>query len=105
MPIEEGIAHDTNFKLNAYDLVVVDEASIVSKKPFSIMASTFNCLNLRPVVVVAGDKCQQKPLQNVGSKVSSTTSIFNDDTFSSANSEKHTLYQQFRIIDPDYPGS
>ena len=102
VPIEEGVAHDTNFHLNAYDLVVVYEASMVSKKTFSIMASTFNRLNLRPMVVVAGDKCQQQPLQNVGGKVSSTTSILNDDTFSSANSEKHTLFQQFRIIDPEY---
>ena len=74
---------------------------MVSKKTFSIMASTFNRLNLHPVVVVEGDKCQQ-PLQNVGGKVSSTSSILNDDTFSSANSVKHTLYQQFRIIDLDY---
>lgn len=26
----------------------------------------------------------------------------NDDTFSSANSVKHTLYQQFCIVNPDY---
>ena len=102
VPIEESVAHDTNFRLNAYDLVVVDEASMVSKKTFSIMASTFNRLNLHPVVVVAGDKCQQQPLQNVGGKVSSTTSILNDDTFSSANSEKHTLFQKFCIIDTEY---
>ena len=75
---------------------------MVSKKTFPIMASTFNRLSLCPVVVVAGDKCQQQPLQNVGGKVPSTSSILNDDTFSSANSVKHTLYQEFRIIDPDY---
>lgn len=53
-------------------------------------------------MVIAGDKCQQQPLQTVDGRVSSTTSILNDSTFSEQNSAKHALYQQFRIVDRDY---
>ena len=66
------------------------------------MASTFNRMNTRPVVVLAGDKCQQQPLQTVDGRTSSTTSIINDRTFSSTNAVIHTLCQQFRIIDEEY---
>ena len=57
---------------------------------FGVMASTFNCMNLRPRVVLAG-------------RNTSTTSIINDNaTFSSSNAVIHRLQQQFRIVDPEY---
>lgn len=100
--VTENVCHDVNFNLNAYDMVVVDQASMVSPQTFSTMASTFNRLNLRPVVVIAGDKYQQQPLQTVDGRVSSTSSILNTQTFSPANAVRHSLYEQFRIVDPDY---
>ena len=70
---------------------------------FGVMASTFSCMNLRPRVVLAGDKCQQQPCQTVNGRNTSTTSIINDNaTFSSSNAVIHRLQQQFRIVDPDY---
>ena len=102
IPIEGPHTNDVNYALNKYDLVVVDEASMISSSTFNTMASTFNRLNTRPVVVLAGDKCQQQPLKTVDGRITSTISIINDQTFSSANSVKHTLYQQFRIVDAEY---
>ena len=64
-----------NYGLNKYDLVVVDEASMISSPIFQLMASTFNRLNLRPVVVFAGDKCQQQPLKTIDRHIVSTTSM------------------------------
>lgn len=66
------------------------------------MASTLNCLNTSPVVVLAGDECKQQPLQTIDGRITSTTSIINDHTFSSFNAVIHTLYQQFRVIDLEY---
>ena len=37
-----------------------------------------------------------------GKKNNLTASILNDDTFTSENAVKHSLYQQFRIIDTEY---
>ena len=69
---------------------------------FNVMAATFNRLNVRPVVIFAGDQCQQQPLQTVDGRTSATTSIINDHTFTSLNAIRHTLHQQFRITDPEY---
>lgn len=35
-----------NFELNKFDMVVVDEASLLSPETFHLMASTFNRLNI-----------------------------------------------------------
>ena len=103
IPVNEDANEDMNFGLNKFDMVVVDEASLVSPQTFKKMASTFNRLNVRPVVVVTGDKCQQQPLQTApNGRVSTTVSILNDATFTNENSVKHGLYQQFRIVDPEY---
>ena len=102
IPIQGPHPNEINYALNKYDLIVVDEASMISSPISETMASTFNCLNTRPVVVLAGDKCQQQPLQTTDGRTTSTTSIINDHTFSSSNTVIHTLYQQFRIIDPEY---
>ena len=82
---------------------MVDEASMISSPTFNVMAATFNRLNLRPVVVFAGDKCQQQSLLTIDARTTTTTSIINDSsTFTVDNSIYHTLYQQFRITDPQY---
>lgn len=102
VPIDGHLTADVNFELNKFDMVAVDEASLVSPEPFHLMATTFNRLNVRPVVVIATDKCQQQPLQTVDGRVSATVSILNDQTFTPANSVKHRLYQQFRIVGVHY---
>ena len=74
----------------------------MSPASFNIGAGTLNCLNCRPVVVVAGDSRQQQPLQTVQGRVSNTTSILNDHTFMEENAVRHSLYQQFCIVDKEY---
>ena len=102
IPIHGPHPNDISYAINKYDLVVVDEASMISSTIFETMASTYNRMNTRPVVVLAGDKCQQQPLETIDGRTTSSTSIINDHTFTSSNAVIHTLYQQFRIIDPEY---
>ena len=103
IPIDGPHPNEINHGINQYDLIVVDEASMISSPIFGVMASTFNRMNLRPVVVLAGDKCQQQPLQTVNGRITSTTSIINNNaTFTSSNAVIHRLHQQFRIVDPEY---
>ena len=75
IPIDGPLPNEINHRMNQYDMIVVDEASMISAPIFGVMASTFNRVNLRPVVVLAGDKCQQQPLQTVNGRITSTTSI------------------------------
>lgn len=102
IPVDQQQAADVNYALNRFDMVVIDKASLVSPTNFSLVASTLNRLNARPVVIVAGDQCQQQPLQTVQGRVSNTVSFLNDQTFQQENSVKHVLYQQFRILDAEY---
>ena len=103
IPIDGPLPNEINHGINHYDMIVVDKASMISSPIFGVMASTFNRMNLRPVVVLAGDKCQQQPLQTVNGCITSTTSIINDNaTFSSNNAVIHRLHQQFRIVDAEY---
>ena len=92
IPVDPQQTGDVNFELNRFDMVVVDKASLVSPQTFGIMASTLNRLNSRPAIVIAGDKYQQQPLQTVDSRVTTTVSILNNNTFTAQNSVKHALY-------------
>ncbi|CAH3152175.1 unnamed protein product, partial [Porites lobata] len=97
IPIDGPLLNEINHRSNQYDLIVADEASMISPPIFGVMAFTLNRMNLRPVVVLAGDKCQQQPLQTVNGRITSTTSIINNNaTFSSSNAVIHRLHQQFR---------
>lgn len=69
IPIHAGQGSDVNFSLNKFDMVVVDEASLISPESFNIVAATLNRVNCRPVIVIAGDKRQQQPLQNLHRRV------------------------------------
>lgn len=103
IPVDAPFEDDVNYGLNKFDLVVVDEASMISAPTFHAMATTFNRLNLRPVVVFTGDKHQQQPLQTEAGRVTATTSIINDTyIFHGGNAIKHFLYQQFRRVDEEY---
>ena len=75
IPIDGPLLNEINHRMNQYDMIVVDEASMISAPIFGVMVSTFNRVNLRPVVFLAGDKCQQQPLQTVNGRITSTTSI------------------------------
>ena len=102
IPVNTCHKADVNFALNRFDMLVVDEGSLVSPESFQVVAATLNRLNCRPVVVIAGDKKQQQPLKTVQGKTSTTRSILNDHAFVADNSVRHSLYEQFRVLDKDY---
>lgn len=56
IPFDLEQSADINFALNHFDMVVLDEASLISPHTFSLVTSTLNLLNSRPVVLIAGDK-------------------------------------------------
>lgn len=102
IPVHPQQSCDVNFSLNKFDMVVVDEASLVSSESLNIVAGTLNHLNCHPLVVIEGDKRQQQPLQTVDGRTSTTVLILNDQTFIQQNSVKHALHEQFRILDKEY---
>ena len=75
---------------------------MISAGTFNITSCTFNCLNICPLVVFAGDACQQQPLETINRQITPMASMLNDCSFTSDNSIKHTLYQQFHIFDMEW---
>lgn len=55
----------------------------------------------RPVVIIAGDECQQPPLQTKNGRTSQTTSILKNRRLREA-AQIQSLYQQFRCTDKSY---
>ena len=53
IPVDGPYSNDINYTIKKYDLVVADEASMVSPPTFGVITSTFDRLNLHPVVVFA----------------------------------------------------
>ena len=80
-PVNENERPQINWDLGRYDLVVIDELSMVPTKVFSHIYNTFNQLHVRPVVVLCGDKQQQQPIETVEGKTQQTTGILNDANF------------------------
>lgn len=81
IPVNENQSLDVTFGMNKFNMVVVEEASLVSPESFNIIAGNFNCLNCPPIMAITGDKHQQQPLKTVHGRVSTTVSILNDHTF------------------------
>lgn len=102
IPVHPQQSCDVNFSLNKFDMVVVDEASLVSSESLNIVAGTLNHLNCHPLVIIEGDKWQQQPLQTVDGRTSTTVLILNDQRFIQQNSVKHALHKQFCILDKEY---
>lgn len=100
--VEHAIQYYWNKGFYCFGCLPSCSSYIMLPEPFNIKAGTLNCLDCHPVMVIAGDKRQQQPLQTVEGRVSTTVSMLNDHTFMQQNAVKHALYQQFRIIDKEY---
>ena len=55
IPLDGPCSEDINYGLNKFDMVMVDEALMISCT-FDVMVDTFNQLNMRAVVAFAGKR-------------------------------------------------
>lgn len=101
IPVGEAQQHTINFSLGSFDIMVIDEASMVSRATFDHIGTTLSALKKRPVVLIAGDKVQQQPLGNHHGRVVQLASILNDGTLT-GNCVIYKLYRQFRCVDAAY---
>ena len=64
-PVESSKRPAVNWELGRFDLLMVDELSMVPVKIFDHIASTLRQLHVRPVVLLCGDQQQQQPIELV----------------------------------------
>lgn len=101
IPVNPEDPHLVNCKLGHYDLLLVEETSMISQNNFGMLNSTLNKQVRRPLVIVAGDEKQQHPLETVGTKTVQGKSILSSIGLKQS-SQSHSLYQQFRCRDRRY---
>ena len=79
-PVEDA-PPTINWELSKYDLIIIDEISMIPDVIFKHICKT---LNLRPVVIICGDAGQQQPFFRQDGKIMPLTSRFDDPSFHSS---------------------
>ena len=96
IPIDTGDQHEVNYRLGSFDLLVVEEASMINYENFALMHGSLEKQVRRPFVIAAGDRKQQPPLATVQDK----SILANPDLYQAG--ESHSLYHQFWCRDKNY---
>ena len=74
---------------------------MVADDTFDMIYNTLEKQAHRPLVIIAGDECQQPPLQTINGRTAQTTSILKNRRLRNV-CQIHSLYQQFRCTDKAY---
>ena len=101
IPVAAYQQYVVNYSIGKYDAIIIDEASMVGGDTFDMIHDTLKKQAHRPVVIIAGDECQQPPLQTVNGRTIQTTSILKKQRLREV-SQIQSLYQQFRCSDKPY---
>ena len=100
-PVESDITRTINWNLSNYDLIIIDELSMIPDTIFQHVMKTLNVLLFRPVVMLCGDVGQQQPFSRQMSKIMQIKSAFNNTCFIN-NTYHYHLIGQHRVGDPHY---
>ena len=74
-PVDVNERPQINWDLANYDLIVIDELSMVPSIVFDHILKTLQELHVRPVVVLCGDQQQQQPIATVHGKIRPTVGV------------------------------
>ena len=101
IPVAADKQYAVNYNIGKYDAIIIDEASMVADDTFEMINNTLEKQVHRPLVIIAGDECQQLPLQTINGRTIQTTSILKNCRLRKV-CQIHSLYQQFRCTDKPY---
>ena len=100
-PVDETLSPTINWQLANYDVIIIDELSMIPNVIFRHITKTFNVLLFRPVVVLGGDSGQQQPFCNHNGKIMQIDSALDDNCLMD-NSYHYLLRTQHRVEDASY---
>lgn len=101
IPVDNSIPPSLNWDLSRFDVIIIDELSMISEQNFNHILSTLDRLIFRPVVVLAGDCGQQQPFTKVQGRSITVSNPLNNSRFVSSTYH-YNLTNQHRVGDPDY---
>lgn len=100
IPIDES-PPQVNWTLSMYDLIIIDEVSMVPLSIFNHILSTLRQLPTRPILLISGDKCQLPPMTTVNNRITNTSSVYQLESLPRI-SRSFNLTHQHRCIDEEY---
>lgn len=100
-PVKSNEKARFNWSLGTYDLLIIDELSMVPIKIFDHIFATISELPIRPIVLLAGDDQQLQPIECVEGKIQTTATIMTTQKLSNVTI-KILLTEQHRNNDSDY---
>ena len=74
-PVKSDQRPTINWNISSYDLLLLDEMSMIPKKIADHVVRTISEVTIRPVVVMAGDNQQQQPIETIDQKIVQVNSI------------------------------
>ena len=64
-----------NWNLSNYDLILLDEMSMVPERIARHVIATISEITIRPVIVMAGDNQQQQPIETIHKQIVQVHSV------------------------------
>lgn len=100
-PVNRNDQAKVNWDLMRFDLIVIDEVSMVSKLIMDHIVGTINRLSFRPVVIMCGDECQQQPIETIDhNTIQVASALSSKEFYKITNHFKLTV--QHRCEDPQF---
>ena len=100
-PVHVNERPQINWDLANYDLIVIDELSMVPSIVFDHILMTLQELHVRPVVVLCGNQQQQQPIATVDGKIRPTTGVLQNKALYK-NSVVVNFINQHRCVDQEF---
>lgn len=100
-PVNDSTPPTINWALSSYDIIIIDEISMIPNIIFQHILKTLNVLLFRPVLMLCGDCGQQQPFCRANGKIMQIQSPFDDTSFL-AHTYCYHLRQQHRVGDQHY---
>ena len=100
LPIDDS-PPKINWSLSTYDVIIIDEVSMVPIAIFTHIMTTLQELSTRPIFMISGDKYQLPPICTQNNTIANSTSIYDSECLTNVSYSYH-LTEQYRCIDQQY---
>ena len=100
-PVDKNERPTINWEITNFDLVVVDELSMVPQNIFAHIVDTIRQLHVRPVLLLCGDPQQQQPFDTVSGKSVIVPNVLHNKQLDKNSTVVHFVTQH-RCQDPEF---
>ena len=101
IPVNVSEPPCVNWAILHFNIVIIDEISMISERNFQHILNTLNRLIFRHVLVLGGDNAQQQPFEKSKNMIVNIASLLTRKSFLSSVYQ-YTLSEQHRVGDTDY---